>query len=99
MLAAAGGEQLPRSAYDPSSGPGVTMSHAVSAEEAVSVIRSGDRVFVHSVAAAPKRLVEAMTARARELRMVEIVQLHTEGEAPYTAPELARSFRVNSLFV
>ncbi len=71
----------------------------VSAEEAVSVIKPGDRVYVHSVAAAPRTLIRAMTARARELRVVEIVQLHTEGDAPYAAPELAKSFRVNALFV
>jgi 4-hydroxybutyrate CoA-transferase len=75
------------------------MSRTVSAEEAVSVIKSGARVFVHSVAAAPRRLVEAMTARSGELRVVEIVSLHTEGEAPYAAPEMAKSFRVNALFV
>ena len=39
-----------------------------SAEQAVSVIRSGNRVFIHSVAAAPQRLIRAMTARAPELR-------------------------------
>ena len=75
------------------------MSRIVSAEEAVSVIRSGARVFLHSVAAAPRRLIEAMTARAPELRVVEIVSLHTEGPAPYAEPELAKSFRVNALFV
>ena len=68
-------------------------------EEAVSVIRSGNRVFIHSVAAAPGRLIEAMTARAPELAEVEIVHLHTEGPAPYAAPEVAGSFRVNALFV
>lgn len=75
------------------------MSRVVTAEEAVSVIRSGSRVFIHSVAAAPRRLIEAMTARAPELRVVEIVSLHTEGDAPYAAPEMAKSFRVNALFV
>jgi 4-hydroxybutyrate CoA-transferase len=75
------------------------MSRTVSAEEAVSVVKSGSRVFVHSVAAAPRRLVEALTARAPELRVVEIVSLHTEGDAPYAAPEMAKSFRVNALFV
>jgi 4-hydroxybutyrate CoA-transferase len=75
------------------------MSRIVSAEEAVSVIKSGARVFLHSVAAAPRRLVEAMTARAGELRVVEVVSLHTEGPAPYAAPEMAKSFRVNALFV
>jgi len=75
------------------------MNRTVKAEEAVSVIKSGDRVFVHSIAAAPRRLIEAMTARAPELRVVEVVSIHTEGSAPYAAPEMARSFRVNSLFV
>ena len=75
------------------------MSRFVTAEEAVSVIKSGSRVFVHSVAAAPRRLIEAMTARAPELRVVEIVSIHPEGPAPYAAPELAKSFRVNALFV
>jgi len=75
------------------------MSRTVSAEEAVAVVKSGDRVFVHSVAAAPRRLIAALTARAGELRVVEIVHLHTEGEAPYAAPELEKSFRVNALFV
>lgn len=75
------------------------MSRTATAEEAVSVIRSGDRVFVHSVAAAPQRLVAALTARAGELRVVEVVHLHTEGAAPYAAPGMERSFRVNALFV
>jgi 4-hydroxybutyrate CoA-transferase len=71
----------------------------VSAAEAVNAIQSGNRVFIHSVAAAPRLLVEAMTARSGELRVVEIVQLHTEGPAPYAEPDVARSFRVNSVFV
>lgn len=75
------------------------MSRIVSAEEAVAVVKSGARVFIHSVAAAPRRLIEALTARANELRVVEIVSLHTEGPAPYAEPELAKSFRVNALFV
>jgi 4-hydroxybutyrate CoA-transferase len=75
------------------------MSRKVSAEEAVAVVKSGQRVFVHSVAAAPRRLLEALTARASELRVVEIVSIHTEGDAPYAAPEHAKSFRVNALFV
>jgi acyl-CoA hydrolase len=75
------------------------MMNRTSAEEAVSVIRSGNRVFIHSVAAAPQRLIQAMTARAPELQDVEIVHLHTEGPAPYAAPEMRESFRVNALFV
>lgn len=75
------------------------MTKVVSAAEAVNVIKSGDRVFIHGIAAAPSHLIEAMTARAGELRNVEIVHLHTEGDAPYTRPELEDSFRVNAFFV
>jgi len=75
------------------------MSRMVKAEEAVAVIKSGDRVFIHSIAGAPRLLIEAMTARAPELSVVEVVELHTEGPAPYAAPEMSRSFRVNALFV
>ncbi len=75
------------------------MTPFVSASEAVSHIRSGQRVFVHSVAAAPQRLLQALTARSGELRDVEMVHLHTEGEAAYAAPGMEQSFRVNALFV
>jgi len=68
-------------------------------EDAVSVIQSGQRVFIHGVGAAPRQLILAMTARAPELRGVELIHLHTEGEAPYAAPGLENSFRVNALFI
>jgi len=55
----------------------------ISAEEAVMAIKSGDRVFIHTAAATPQRLVDAMVGRADELRDVEIVSLHTEGDAAY----------------
>jgi len=47
----------------------------VTPEEAVRCVKSHDRVFAHSVAAAPLRLVDAMTARAHEPRGVEVVHL------------------------
>ncbi len=69
------------------------------ASQAVSYIASGNRVFIHSVAGAPQRLIKAMTARSGELRDVEIVHIHTEGEAPYAAPEHRGSFQTNAMFV
>lgn len=71
----------------------------VTAEEAVKVIKSGDRVFIHSVAAAPQVLIQAMTERAASLQQVEVVHIHTEGPAPYAEPQYSENFRVNSLFV
>lgn len=75
------------------------MKNFVSPEEAVKIIESGDRVFVHSACAAPQDLISAMCARADELRDVEIIQLHTEGPAPYTKEEYKDSFRINALFI
>jgi 4-hydroxybutyrate CoA-transferase len=71
----------------------------VSAQEAVAVVNSGDRVFVHTAAAAPQTLVRALSARGHELQDVEFVHLHTEGPAPYAAEEFAGRFRTRALFV
>lgn len=68
-------------------------------EKAVQVIESNQRVFVHGVSASPLRLISAMVDRADELRNVEIVHLHTEGEARYAEEQYKDSFRVNAMFV
>lgn len=74
-------------------------SKYTSAEEAVKLINSGDRVFIHSVAAAPQPLINAMTARSEELEDVKIIHLHTEGDAPYAKPEYSDTFHTDALFV
>jgi acyl-CoA hydrolase len=71
----------------------------VSLAEAVSHIKSGNRIFIQGAAMTPLPLIQAMCERSSELKEVEIVHLHTEGNAPYTATEHRSSFRVNSLFV
>ncbi len=71
----------------------------VSAEEAVSIINSNDRVFIHGGAATPIRLVKALTNRHAELKGVEITHMHTEGEAPYSDPVYQESFHVNAFFI
>ncbi|WP_274476510.1 acetyl-CoA hydrolase/transferase family protein [Mangrovimonas aestuarii] len=75
------------------------MFTSVSAEEAVKVIKSNDRVYVQAAAAAPQALVKALAARHEELQHVEVCHLHTEGEAPYADPALKSSFHVNSFFI
>ena len=75
------------------------MYRTVSAEEALKVVKSNDKVYLQAAAAVPSVLVKALADRHEELRNVEICQLHTEGEAPYANPELAESFHVNSFFI
>lgn len=75
------------------------MSKYVSAQEAVKIVKSNDRVYVQAAAATPTVLTRALAERASELRNVEVCHLHTEGEAPYADPELSESFHVNSFFI
>lgn len=71
----------------------------LSADEAVAMIKSGDRVFIHTAAAAPQQLINAMAARYASLQDVEIISMHTEGDAPYLRPEMKGHFRLNAMFV
>lgn len=71
----------------------------VSAAEAVKIIQSHHQVFIHSIAATPLSLVEALTQRSEELESVVINHIHTEGAAPYADKKYEKSFRVNNLFV
>lgn len=71
----------------------------VSAREAVKVIESGNRVFVHGSAATPQFLLKALAKRAHELKNVELVAVSTLGEMELAKPEYAESFYINSLFV
>lgn len=70
-----------------------------SADEAVTAIQSNQRVFIHSVSMTPSSLVDAMVRRHEELENVELIHIHTEGEAPYLDPKYSKSFRTNSCFI
>ena len=67
----------------------------VSAQEAVGVIKSGDRVFLHTAGATPTVLINAMTERHAELENVELVAAHTEGEVPYADERYKNNFKIN----
>lgn len=75
------------------------MYKATSAEEALKVVKSNDKIYIQAAAAVPSVLVKALADRHEELRNVTICQLHTEGEAPYANPDYAQSFHVNSFFI
>ena len=75
------------------------LGRVTSADEAVSPIASGDRVFIGSGAAEPASLVAAMTARAPELRDVNVLHIFTMGEAPYVEPRFSGSFRHTAFFI
>jgi len=71
----------------------------VTAEEAVSVIKSGDRVYISGNAATPYVVMGALASRKDELDDVELVHVLLMGEDPLSRPEMEGHFRHNSLFV
>lgn len=70
-----------------------------SAEEAVKIIKSGDRVFLHGSACTPIHLIEAMQKRHAELENVELVSITNLGDVNFDDPRYRESFFMNSLFV
>jgi len=71
----------------------------VTADQAVSHIRSGDHVFVQGAAAVPQALLAALVERAPALRDVTVTHLHLEGPAPHLEPAMAGHFRHRALFI
>ncbi|GAA4324429.1 acetyl-CoA hydrolase/transferase family protein [Flaviaesturariibacter amylovorans] len=68
-------------------------------EDALSVIQSGQRVFVQGSAQTPTCLLRALAAQAGRLRDVELVFITVYGDIHVDRPEYADSFRINSMFV
>lgn len=71
----------------------------VSAEEALSVVQSGHRLFVHGSAMTPICLMNALARQAYRLRNVEMVSITIYGDLDVCKPEYADHFRMNSMFV
>ncbi|RMF65856.1 MAG: acetyl-CoA hydrolase/transferase family protein [Calditrichaeota bacterium] len=71
----------------------------VSAAEAVSEIKSGDRIFSSGNAATPYTILNALADRKDELQGVEVFHLLLMGDDPLSRPEMAGHFRHKSLFV
>lgn len=71
----------------------------VTAPEAVSGVQSGQRVFFQGAAMTPNALIDALCERYQELENVELIQIHTEGNALYTQEPYNASFKTNSCFV
>jgi acyl-CoA hydrolase len=67
--------------------------------QALTSVKSGDRVFIHGGAATPICLVHALQRRHHQLKRVELVSITTLGDVNFDAPEFKEAFYFNSLFV
>jgi acyl-CoA hydrolase/GNAT superfamily N-acetyltransferase len=69
----------------------------VKPEEAVKVIKSGNRIFIGSACATPQSLVRALVQIPAE--DLEILHILTLGVAPYVQEKFAERFRANAFFI
>ena len=73
--------------------------HKMTAEEAVKLIKSGDRVILSHAVNEPFELVDAMVANADAYRNVKIQHMVSLGSNAYGKPEYKDNFRVESWFL
>lgn len=73
----------------------------VTADEAVRSVQSGDHIHLSSIASVSHVLIEALCKRADagEVEDLHFHHFHTEGPAPYSAPEYAGKFFDQGFFV
>ncbi|MEO8285248.1 MAG: acetyl-CoA hydrolase/transferase C-terminal domain-containing protein [Chloroflexota bacterium] len=93
-----GETNLPAARFSTPGGPYPRMNTRTP-EEAVSVVGSGQRVYIGGGCGEPVVLAQALVRRAPELRNVEIVHVLTAGHAAYADPGMEESFHVNSFFI
>lgn len=74
-------------------------SKLVKAEEAVALIKSGDKISISGNAAAPYVLLNALAQRKDDLKDVGVFTLLMLGENPLSKPDMRGRFRLKSLFV
>lgn len=68
-------------------------------KQALSRVRSGNRLFLGTGCGEPTVLVESLVKNAGSLADVEIVELLTKGDAPYVDRKFEGIFKVNSFFI
>lgn len=75
------------------------MYQYVSAEEAISVIKSGDRIFSHGSACTPNYLLNELANQSSRFKDMEMVSITQQGAVAIARPEYKDNFHINSLFV
>ena len=74
-------------------------SRIVTADEAVKIIKSNDKIVVQPGCAAPLELINAMVRRKDELSNVEIFHILVVGDIPYTKPGMEKHFKHKAFFI
>src|SRR6185295_12232057 len=73
--------------------------HYQSVQQALSLVESGHRLFIHGSACTPVFLMQHLAQRKDELQNVELVFISVYGDIVVDRPEFANSFHINTMFV
>ncbi|MBP7184346.1 MAG: acetyl-CoA hydrolase/transferase family protein [Saprospiraceae bacterium] len=71
----------------------------VSAAEALSVVKSGNRLFVHGSAMTPLFLLKELSKESYRLQDVELVFITVQGDITVDQPQYEGIFNINCMFV
>ncbi|MDF1612900.1 acetyl-CoA hydrolase/transferase family protein [Stygiobacter electus] len=74
-------------------------SRLVSAEDAVKVIKSNDKIVVQPGCAVPSHLLNTLVKRKDELENVELYHILVVGDLPYVQPGMEKHFRHKAFFI
>lgn len=77
----------------------LAMPEQKNVNELIQIIQPGHRVFVHGGAATPFALIRGLVEQASRFKNVELIHLHTLGDAPYADLKYRDNFKVTNLFV
>lgn len=68
-------------------------------DEALNFIESGQKIFIHGAAATPHTLIKGLVDVLPQYKDIEIMHLHTHGNAEYAQEKYKDNCRVTNLFV
>ncbi len=74
-------------------------SRVVTADEAVKIIKSNDKIIIQPGCAAPFELINAMVRRKEEFTDVEIYHILVVGDVPYTKTGMEKHFKHKAFFI
>ncbi len=67
-------------------------------DEALDFIESGQKIFVHGATATPHSLIKGLVDVLPHYKDIEIMHLHTHGNAEYATEKFKDNCRVTNLF-
>jgi 4-hydroxybutyrate CoA-transferase len=67
--------------------------------DAIAHLPSHGRVFVHGAAATPNALIGELVVQAARFDELELIHIHTHGDAAYADDAWSKNFRITNLFV